>query len=399
MNAVDTSKLQVGIYYSDNVFLEQGYLLLTPDIPVSQELITRLRKWNYKFVYTNGQPSTKASYKTVKKTVEASISLDKNEEEKQLRTDAMDYFTKTVKFVKRIFDRFVDNDDLDRGLIIDKVKELRQTVLTNKTIFMNLPEIEKGDNYVSVDAVKTSIYAVTLAELLKFPVHRQIDIGVAGLLHDIGMLKIPKQIYMNDRKLNDKERQVIKAHVSLSVQTLRRFNFSNDIVQAIAEHHENFNGTGYPNGLSGAQLSSYGKIVAVVSAYVAATSKRMHRGKLQGHSGVIDILKQTNKKYDPQITKALILMLSIYPLGTFVELENGQKGIVCKTSIYNPKNPVVKLLLDQDNEPLTYHKEVMTIKEGFTIRRALSESEVLNVKNIYKFTNYVQQQETETTGN
>ncbi|MBN2651440.1 MAG: HD domain-containing protein, partial [Spirochaetales bacterium] len=398
MNAIDTSKLEIGTYFTKNVFLDQGFLLLTPEVPVSQELVTRLKKWNFRIIYSEGETTKRPVYKTEKKVIEADLSIERNEEEKNVRTEADKYFTDCVNFFKRVFEKYIKNDDLDRGLIIDKIKEMRQTILNNKDIYLNLSDIPNEKEYIVVDAVKTAIYAVALAELLKFPVHRQIDIGVAGLLHDIGMLKIPRQIYLNDRRLNEQERKIIQAHVNLSAQALRKANFSNDIVQAILEHHENFNGSGYPQGLDGTLLTSYGKIVAVVSAYVAATSSRLHRDKMQGHSGVIDILKQTNKKYDPQITKALILMLSIYPLGTFVELENGQKGIVCKTSIYNPKNPIVKLLLDANNEPFTVHKEVMTIKEGSTIKRALTESEILNVKNVYKFTNYLQNPEILTKG-
>lgn len=390
MNVIDILDLEVGNYFTEDVFLDQEYLLLTPEIPVSSDLISRLRKWNFKLVYTNGQATKQAEYKIEKLATKTSISIDNNDEDKLEREKANNFFKESIEFTRHLFEVFIKKDDLDRGAIIEKIKEIRQNVLENKDLYFSLAEIPNEKDFIVIDAVKSAIYSLALADFLKLPIHRQIDVGIAAYLHDLGMLKIPQKIYLTDKPLSDQERRIIQAHVNLSAQAVLKANFSKDIVQAILEHHECYNGTGYPQGLDGNLITISGKIVAIVSSYVAATSNRMHRDKMLRHNGIIDILKQTNKKYDPKIAKAFILMLSIYPLGTFVELQDGTKGIVSKTSIHNPKTPVVKLLLDKDNRPFTLHKEVLTHTEGSFIKRTLNESEILNLKNVYRFASHMQ---------
>jgi HD-GYP domain-containing protein (c-di-GMP phosphodiesterase class II) len=165
------------------------------------------------------------------------------------------------------------------------------------------------------------------------------------------MIRIPESIYMSDKPLSDRERQAITAHPILGFKMLMEANFPAPIYLAILEHHENINGTGYPRKITGDKISPYGKILSVACAYEAATSKRPYREGQDGHSGIMDMLKDMNKRYDDKVLRALVFTLSIYPIGTFVLLSNNAKGYVVKTDSENPKYPTVKLIVNEKDVP------------------------------------------------
>jgi len=213
------------------------------------------------------------------------------------------------------------------------------------------------------------------------PPHKQIDIGIAALLHRIGMLKIPAQVYTSDRPLSPQERKLILAQPALGFKVLQENNFPLPVSLAVLEHQERIDGSGYPRHITGEKISLYGKIIAVAASYTAAVSKRPFRSGLDGHSGIMDLLKDIGKRYDDRILRSLVFTLSIFPPGTFVALSNGTQGIVVKTNPENPKYPIVKLLLTEEGsvypeKPILHTSESDVVQ----ISRPLTQVEISVLK-------------------
>lgn len=396
MNEINVADLHIGKYYSAPLFIDKNFMILTPDIILTKELITKLKMWGYRRVFTRGKVSDSPGYmkQDLVDNIEAmasgeTITTELDEKAHERREESLNYFMKTLKFFSKIFRMYTQTGELDKNLITDKIKQMREMLELDKETFFHLPDV-KSDNYLIVDSVKSSFLALALSDLLKLPVYRQIEIGIASILHDVGMFRIPSKLYLNDRKLTTEEFALIRNHVNIGTKSVREAGFSKEIVQAVQEHHESFDGSGYPFKSAGGTISLYGRMLSVIGAYTAATSKRLFRNKKGTHFGIVDILRQTNKLYDPSIAKVFILMLSIYPLGTFVELMDGKKGVVTKTSMQDPKHPVVKVMLEENNTPISIMKEIHTLKDGCHIRRALNEEEIVELKNIFKFNNVLQ---------
>jgi HD-GYP domain-containing protein (c-di-GMP phosphodiesterase class II) len=206
-------------------------------------------------------------------------------------------------------------------------------------------------------------------------------VGLAALLHEIGMTRIPPQIYKHDRQLSDKERQIIITHPVVSFKILKEAGFPSPVALAVLEHHEHIDGTGYPRRLKDDQISLYGKIIGVASAYAAAVSKRPFREGRDGHSGIMNLVRDMGRRYDDTILRALILTLSVYPVGTYVLLSNQVKALVVKTDQKRPKEPTVRLLVNEENM-LYPEQPVVQILQGddITIQRSLTRSEIEDLK-------------------
>jgi len=157
---------------------------------------------------------------------------------------------------------------------------------------------------------------------------------------------------------------------------LKSFDFPLAICLAALEHHERENATGYPRRLTSDKISLYSKIIAVACSYEALSSKRPHKEAKDGYTGMLELLKNEGKQYDDTIVRALVLSLSIYPIGLYVLLSNGKKGQVVDINPENPRFPIVQIF--GEVTPDGKVKTMQTKANVLTIVRPLNKTEINN---------------------
>jgi len=393
MKSISIHTLQENSYINDLVFLDEEYILLTPDIPVTEELKSRLSEWGYTQVFSEGvllnTPSTPHQGGTGLGDSEpaGSAVLNTNIKDQEKQDKSQQFFLSACDFLQGIFNKFLKTEVFSINAISDKVKEMLVFVKENRKYVLRIGDFSsEHHNQVVSQSVKTTIITLVLADVLKLPVFKQIEIGMTGLLHDIGMIKIPPEIYMKKGTLSPQERKAIITHTVIGFRILKAANFPMNVTRAVLEHQEKVNGAGYPRGLTGDKISLYAKMISVASSYVAITSDRPYRDGLDGHSGILDLLKNSGKQYDEQIIRILVYTLSIYPIGTFVLLSNKGKGIVIETNPQNPRFPIVKLLLSPDGQAFKEQPVLNTRagEDGINILRPLMHNEIKELQNILK---------------
>ncbi|MBN1647193.1 MAG: HD domain-containing protein [Spirochaetales bacterium] len=383
MKKVSTNSLPVNAYIDKPVFLEPSFILAAAETPITQKLINRLQKWRYGVVYTDGSPTTIPPNTDVHLSEIASVSIENNIEEKKIREEVQAFYRDLLKFLKLVFDRFQLRGELRILELSEKVKDII-TYIREKRKYITSIQHEKSedDNYLVVQSIKTTVLSLVIADYLKIPPHRQIELGVASLIHQIGMLRIPQQVYMTERILTDAEKKTIKAYPVIGFKILKELEFPPAISVAVLDHRENMDGTGYPRQLTSDKISLYGKILGVASAYTAATGDRPFKNGIDGHSGIMDMVRNSGKKYDDNILRALVYTLSVYPVGTYVLLSNGAKGIVIETNPEQPKFPVIRLLVDENGKIFLEQPILQTsINDDIQIARGLTSEEVKSTKN------------------
>jgi HD-GYP domain-containing protein (c-di-GMP phosphodiesterase class II) len=390
MKKVSVNQLSENMYINAPVYLEENYILLNPETPVRKPLIDRLIRWNYDHVLTDGMPAEEAKASTAGEQGgqegTAGPTLDQDVREQEGLKKAREFIKKEIDALAEIFGNFQSYGIINSNKVIDLVKEIMSALRENRRYLLSsniLGEQENAEQgYIVSHAVKTTVVAIAMGDFLKLPPYKQIELGTAGLLHEIGMLRIPPEVYQHERELTEQERKTIIAHPVISFKILKALDLSQSVRLAVLEHHEHVDGTGYPRNLTGDQISFFGKIIGAASAYTAAINSRPFReGHSDGHSGIMDLLKSMNKKYDDRVLKTLIFTLSIYPMGTYVMMSNGAKGVVIKTDAQNPKHPVVRLLVDEHNAPYRDRPEIQP-REGdeVIIHRPLNKEEVQVLK-------------------
>ena len=350
MNKVSLGSLKIDSYIDQPVYLDENYILLSPDISISAEIIKRLQKWDYSEIKTNGIPFDGNSLGNSSSGATSTIESSEKESEEQKLTNI--FSNECVSFLTKYYDNFREMDILPLASISDKAKEIIFELKEHKDMLLNInSELKETDSYIIHHSIKTTFLVLAIADFLKFPIHKQIEIGIAAMLHKLGMLLLPSQLYQKQGALSTKELQIIRTHPVISYKTLKKAEFPVSIYIAVLEHHEHINGSGYPRKLTGNKISLNGKILSVASAFAAATTKRPFRSGLDGHSGIMDLLKGKGTKYDENILRTLVFIMSLYPVGTYVKMSNDTIGLVIKTNLTTPKHPVLKLLLDEKGVP------------------------------------------------
>lgn len=377
MDTYPVSDLKPNTYFDAPVFLEDDYVLLAPDTPVTQQLIDRLATWSYRVVYTDGKPSSKPSSTTATEDRLDMPTLEQDINEQEQKQESSSFYFNFLSFTETVINNFSASNSLDIGTISVKVKGMIDVIKNNRDLILSFPNLRHPvTNYLITHCVNTTILSLAIGDFLKLPSHRLIELGTSAFLHDIGMVKIPSASYLNSRSLSEQEKKAILAHPMLGYRILKSYSVHENIALGVLEHQERADGSGYPRNLKGEGITLYGRIIGVCCSYDAIISHRPYKEHKDGHQGILDILTTNRKIYDETIVKALVYTLSLYPLGTYVLLNNDTRGVVSKTNPKNPRYPYVKLLQDQDGKKITEQLLVLTSKEKqIEIVRVLTPSE------------------------
>ncbi len=375
-------------YYDAPLWLDESFLLLSCDAPVTEDLLTALKKWGYKTVLTDGsRVAGNTATSSAAKSVSGAI-LNNDAKETEGRNIAADFFRNLTAFTAKTYETFNRDGNLDMASITERVKDTIQIIKEYRTYILRLPDLHAaGLDYLYNHSARSTIIALAIGDTLKLPNFRLIELGIAALLHEVGMMQIPKKVFDKAATLTDKERQIINTHCARGYRMLQEYSKENpnplaqDILLGVYQHHERANGSGYPDGLSGEGISLFGKIIGVACSYDAQISNRPHRDKVDGFTSMINLLREMKHLYDEKIVSALLLSISIYPLGSYVKLKNGAIGTVVDTGMQNPKFPVVKLLLDENMHLYKEQPIIQTRDEnGWAVAGVINEKDVVKLK-------------------
>jgi HD-GYP domain-containing protein (c-di-GMP phosphodiesterase class II) len=379
MNAIALRDLKPNTFFTKYLYLSGGYVLLAPETPVTQELINRLTRWEFRLLSSEGS--------AVESIAEAPIASDAGEAPAAATGKAADsgadeeglkaimvFYEKYTLYVESVYTRFVTKTELDFGELMGKMKGLCELVAEHRRLVLRAQAmIQPHKNYLVSHAVHTSVISVILGMTLKLPAFRLIEIGAAAVLHELGMVRLPPQLYMAGRPLTPTEKKSITTHPVLGYNLLKEHQVPLAVCLAVLEHHERMNGSGYPRALSGDKISQYARIIMVACSFDAATTTRPHKEAKDGYAGMLDILRNDGKQYDETVIRALVYSLSIYPIGSPVLLTNGKTAMVVDVNPENPRFPIVQILgvRTPDGKELV----LRTAETGLRILRPLTKEE------------------------
>jgi hypothetical protein len=211
---------------------------------------------------------------------------------------------------------------------------------------------------------------------------RPLDVLLAALIHDVGMLRIPPEILANPEPFDDNQRRILESHCHMGVSMAGPLLLDAPwLAEAIGAHHERLDGTGYPDGLRDFQIKPLTRLLAVCDVYAALCSHRPHRPARETRTALTDTLLLAEQGQLDRHYAECLLHLSFYPVGSVVELADGAVGVVVATpqprrDLSSPARPVVALLLDAQGQalPLPHHVDLAQC-ESPSIVRTLSVAE------------------------
>lgn len=252
---------------------------------------------------------------------------------------------------------------LGRAINVDAVRtvisDMTDSVFRNPDALSSLSRLKRFDEYTFYHSVNTALLAMSLGLSLGFDRSMIHLAGVGTLLHDIGKMKVPLEILNKPGRFEAHEMEIMKQHVLRGVEVLTRTTgLGSSYIQPALEHHERVNGAGYPHRRARQDISQYGLITAIVDIYDAMTSDRCYHKGRPAHE-IIQLLYRLSLEghLDSTLVQRFIQVVGIYPVGSVVELDSGETGIVKRINHDAPLAPVVLLVKSAGNTLLSQPKE------------------------------------------
>lgn len=261
---------------------------------------------------------------------------------------------KALNGIKKVFDevsvtRKISMDNL--SLVTEIAKELVLQILESDEILIDFLDLQNYDDYTYRHSLSVAIFSVAIGHKLGYSTSLLMDLATGALLHDIGKTEISIDLINKPGRLTDEEYATIRLHPEMAVERLKSgHSISSFVLNGILSHHERFNGTGYPRGLSGTDIPVYGRILAVADVYDALTSVRPYRKAWFPDEAIEYLVKYRGIHFDPEIIDAFLKIVVPYPVGTMVELSNGCPAIVIRNN-ENKMRPVVRMFNVEDDIP------------------------------------------------
>ena len=236
------------------------------------------------------------------------------------------------------------------------VNSVLEEVLSQPSVMVGLVDLRSLDDPVQNTlnhCLQVAVLALSTGRVLGLDNRSLADLGTGAILHDVGKTMIPESILLKPGKLNDEEWAVVRQHSELGFEVLRNTRGIGPVAAHVAfQHHERSDGSGYPRGLAGPDISAYSKICAVCDVYDAMTSPRVYKPSVHPVTALRHIIDNRDTLYDGATVDAFTKVVAPYPVATPVMLNSGERALVKKLNPEQPDRPVV--MASHDNRGRSY---------------------------------------------
>ncbi len=250
----------------------------------------------------------------------------------------------------------------------------KDTLVSFINIFGYLGE---SDDYLYSHSLNVAILTGGIGMALEYSESQLLNLCVSSLLHDLGLLKIPEEIIKKPGKLTKDEFAQVKKHCAYGLDLLANISdIPESIKEVVYQHHERIDGSGYPEGKRGLEISEFAKIIAMIEVYEAMTHPRPYRGeKIIPYDGVREVVQEAKRSFEPRLVKKFLRFITPYPLGSFVLLNNNEIGRIVQTHEDRPLRPVVEIFFDSEGKPPEEPKRIdLTKSPVLHIEKAIDDS-------------------------
>jgi HD-GYP domain-containing protein (c-di-GMP phosphodiesterase class II) len=333
------------------------------------------------------KPAPKISQERIGESKEEKVAVGSDEEipEKavpgvveQPVEDVRRIYEEARSYLETIRGKVVTNQRFDvqaARAIIGKMIESRERI---DAIYPLTTKILPEEDYNISHQTNVAVYSLKLGFGLGYSREKLLELGLASLMHDTGMFRIPESIRMKREKLTGQEVDVIKTHPDIGRDILSVFNANDPYLSKVAyEHHERDGGQGYPRGLKGSDIHEYARIVAITDSYEAMTHHRPYRKALLHPLSAKELIKQKNSLFAPFVIKAFLQEISLYPPGSYVLLNNKAIAEVVANDKNHPLRPEVRILFDGEGNKV-YTDVIVKLAQNplFFIMDGISQDEI-----------------------
>lgn len=376
LTKLHVGELRVGMYVAkldrdwlDTPFIMQGFLLEdTEDIDIVSEYC--------EYVWVDTAPHKASPYSSGVGTATSAPRsrfqphVDVKEEQRKM----VNAFRAARRETKGMLDNIRLGEAINTEQAKETVRECVQSIIRHPDALLWMARIRDEQEYTAEHSLNVCILAVAFGKQLGLDEQDLEKLGLCGLLHDVGKMRVPVDILDKPGELTEKEKRMMKAHTvhgrNLLMSTPSIYAGAIDTAYS---HHERMDGTGYPRKIPGSGVSFFTRVIAIVDAYDAMTADRCYSRAKTSTEALKIIYEARGTHFDEQLALKFIQTIGLYPPGSLVELYTGEVGIVLESNQTFRHLPRVILLLDEQKNKRAKEKivDLIQVESGNLPRRFL----------------------------
>lgn len=287
----------------------------------------------------------------------------------------------TSDLLDKIYNDIASGRELSVEYVEQVVRPLVASVLRSSDAFLFLEGMRQHDNYTYSHAIGCGALAAAFGRHLGLPEDTILSLATGGLLMDIGKTRLPEEILRRTGSLRLKEIDVVRTHVAHGLDIVKSGGINDpEVLDVVRTHHERFDGTGYPDRLTGNTIPMAGRILAIIDAYDAMCSVRPWRAAISRHKALQEIYRGRDTHYQAELVEQFQVCLGVYPTGSRVELNTGEVAVVMEQNQVRRLRPTVLLVSTPEKQPLENFRVLDLLNQTgngdrVEVRRALAIDE------------------------
>ena len=234
------------------------------------------------------------------------------------------------------------------------------------------------DRFAVHHSVNVAVYAIKMAQDLDFDEERQVQIGLAGLLHDVGIALLPEQVVHKKGPLTAEELAMLRERPNSASRILQCLGPEHGLIaESAAQVYERIDGSGYPRGLTGDEIHEHAQIIGLLDLYEALVHSRPNRQKLSFFEAVKYIFKSCKTQFQRRYMRSLLRVFTVFPIDSYVQLNSAAVGKVVETVPDQPMRPRLHILFDSQRRQVLAERSIaLTEAPLLNIVRSVSEKEL-----------------------
>ena len=355
MRKIPLDVVKPGMVLAKDIFGETGQILLRADIEMKPRYLNYLEQAGIEYVYVRDE-----RIKDI--TVDDPISEKTRHEARQLVRE----ITRDIQANGSVGKISKSINVQDRE-ILNIVNKIIDELLDSKDAIVQLIDIRSKDNYLFAHSVNCAVLSTLAAKKMMYKPKELRWLATGALFHDLGMMAVPAEIVDKPGELADEEFESVKDHPERGYEIFKTTDLFDARAGAVVlQHHERYQGQGYPEGMAGKDINPLAQIAGIADVYDALTSDRPYRKAYKPNEAVEMLLSWGEELFDARILQQFLSVIAAYPVGFHVMLSSGESGLVVANNPGFTLRPVVRVLYRGERE-LDPHPEPYDIDLSQTL--------------------------------
>lgn len=355
MRLLALKDLKEGMCVTHPLYGINNEILVKEKAPLTNKVISKLEALGWNYLYVDDDYSM---------DINSSILVAP-----QTKSKAIYRLKKLTEYIELVADEDRRIDIMSKELqslydaCMKSVKDLVDDLMTDNITLVDVYDVKMIANYQYAHSINVLIIAIVIGKALGFNEIQIKELGTAAYFHDIGIAFLPESVKYNNGKYTDEDFLAMRQHAEHGYRFVKEhFHMPIKSYVAILQHHERYDGTGYPLGKEGEEITLYARILAVADVYDALTTDKPYREAMAPIAAFKYIIQHNKKVFDPQIVQLFYKKVSAYPVGFTLHLPDGRDAIVAKNIEGQPLFPEIKIIRYQEIDIMVPYRTILEHK-------------------------------------